>query len=239
MIDSLLAAGVGVSLGVITGMPLGIINVAIVHAASQDRLRRAYGLALGGALADGIHAALAAIGIAPRLLTSPWAPWLAIAAGVIIAIAATSMWRQGARAKGAARTSLASATDDGAQPAPRAATAIALEAPAENAAPADGADHPSSDRLWRGFAAGVGMTLINAAALTAWVALATALPVPTRKLAGAAATGVAIGSALWFTLLARWVHRRRHHRWLRHTPRAAAVLLVGLAILGIVRGASL
>lgn len=211
--ELLLAALAGIGLGVITGMPLGVINVAIVHAASQDQLRRAYGLGLGGALADGVHAALAGIGVAPRLLSSSWAPLFAVIAGGVIAAAAISMWRQGARP-----------TRD--------------VAPAENANAAGGA-RPSSDSLGRGFAAGMGMTLVNAAALAAWVAVATAWPVPTRKMAGAAATGVAIGSALWFTLLARWVHRRRHHRWLRHTPRAAAVLLVGLAIVGILRGASL
>lgn len=225
MTELLLAALAGIGLGVITGMPLGVINVAIVHAASQDQLRRAYGLGLGGALADGIHAALAGVGVAPRLLSSSWAPLFAVIAGGIIAAAAISMWRQGSR----------SARDVAPSPSP---SPSPLNAGAENANAA-GEARPSSNSLGRGFAAGMGMTLVNAAALAAWVAVATAWPVPTRKMAGAAATGVAIGSALWFTLLAGWVHRRRHHRWLRHTPRAAAVLLVGLAILGILRGSSL
>jgi threonine/homoserine/homoserine lactone efflux protein len=226
MAELLLAALAGLTLGVITGMPLGVINVSIVHAASHDQLRRAYGLGLGGALAGGVHAALAGIGVAPRLLSSSWAPLLAVLGGSIIAAAAISMWRQGRRA----------ARD--ASPSPASPEANAETNDTENANAA-GAGRGRSDSLGRGFAAGMGMTLVNAAALAAWVAVATAWPLPTRKMAGAAATGVAIGSALWFTLLARWVHRRRHHRWLRYTPRAAVVLLVGLAIVGILRGASL
>ncbi len=226
MAELLLAALAGIGLGVITGMPVGVINVSVVHAASHDQLRRAHGLGLGGALASGVHAALAGIGVAPRLLSSSWVPLFAVLGGGIIAAAAISMWRQGRRA----------ASD--ASPSPASPEATAETTGAENANAA-GAGHGRSDSLWRGFAAGMGMTLVNAAALTAWVAVATAWPMPTRKMAGAVAIGVAIGSALWFTLLARWVHRRRHHRWLRHTPRAAAVLLVGLAIFGILRGASL
>jgi hypothetical protein len=56
--------------------------------------------------------------------------------------------------------------------------------------------------------------------------------------AGAAATHVASGSVLRFTLLARWF-LGGPFQWLRQSPRAAAVLLVGFAILRIRRSASL
>jgi len=53
-LDALHAAGLGLGLGVVTGMPLGVINVAIVDAATAGRRRFATGLGLGGGAADAI-----------------------------------------------------------------------------------------------------------------------------------------------------------------------------------------
>src|SRR5688572_15401285 len=76
-------------------MPIGVVNVAIVDAASSGRRHFAIGLGLGGALADAIHAALAFVGVG-RLITSR--PELvrgfaAAAAGLILGYVVWT-WRQ-------------------------------------------------------------------------------------------------------------------------------------------------
>lgn len=89
------AAGLGVGLGVVTGMPLGVVNVAIVDAAAAGRQRFAIGVGCGGALADIIHASLAFVGIG-RLVTSrpELVRGLAIAAAVLIVGYAIVAWRR-------------------------------------------------------------------------------------------------------------------------------------------------
>ena len=63
LVNVLVAAALGIALGVVTGMPLGVVNVAIVDAATAGRTRFAIGVGLGGALADTVHAALAFVGV--------------------------------------------------------------------------------------------------------------------------------------------------------------------------------
>lgn len=89
------AAGIGVGLGAVTGMPLGVVNVAIVDAAIAGRPRFALGVGLGGACADGVHAALAFAGIARLVTARPDAMRaLAVAAAVLIAGFAIASWRR-------------------------------------------------------------------------------------------------------------------------------------------------
>ncbi len=79
------AAGLGLALGVVTGLPLGVVNVAIVDLARRDR-RAAIGVGLGGALADTAHAAAAFGGLAAAVLARPdLAAVLALVSGVILA----------------------------------------------------------------------------------------------------------------------------------------------------------
>lgn len=91
----LVALALGLGLGVITGMPLGVVNVAIVDAAVAGRRRFATGVGLGGALADTAHAALAFVGVG-RLVTShpELVRGLAIAAAVLILGYAALAWRR-------------------------------------------------------------------------------------------------------------------------------------------------
>jgi len=90
------AGGLGLLLGVLTGMPLGVVNVAIVDAAIARRRSFALGLGLGGALADAIHAALAFLGIGRVVASHPEYTRLlaALAAAIIIGYAITA-WRRG------------------------------------------------------------------------------------------------------------------------------------------------
>lgn len=96
---------------------------------------------------------------------------------------------------------------------------------------------PPRDTLARGAAAGFALTLLNPAVLGAWAAVAaTAWPHAAPLEAAAIAGGVGAGSALWFTLLARWISRiRSDHPVLAVIPRAAALLLVAIAAVGVLR----
>jgi threonine/homoserine/homoserine lactone efflux protein len=88
------AAGLGLGLGVVTGMPLGVLNVAIVDAATAGRRRFAGGLGLGGGVADALHAMLAFTGVG-RVVTadSSLVRGLAIAAAIAIVAYAVIAWR--------------------------------------------------------------------------------------------------------------------------------------------------
>jgi threonine/homoserine/homoserine lactone efflux protein len=85
-----------------------------------------------------------------------------------------------------------------------------------------------------GVVIGLLLTLPNPAALGAWVAVAAALW-PTVDLTGAIvlAVGVGIGSAVWFTALARWISRAP--RVARVISRIGIVLLAAIAVLAVVR----
>ena len=85
---------------------------------------------------------------------------------------------------------------------------------------------------------GLALTLPNLAALSAWIAVAGALALPSLAAAVAAAIGVTVGSAAYFATLA-WVAARarptRSGAPLGHRVNAAALGLVGLVVLA--RGA--
>jgi threonine/homoserine/homoserine lactone efflux protein len=91
----LVAAGLGLALGVVTGMPLGVVNCAIVEAASAGDVRYARSIGLGGAVADLAHATLAFIGLGQLVVAEPaWTRGLAIAAAVIVVAYAAVTWRR-------------------------------------------------------------------------------------------------------------------------------------------------
>lgn len=89
-----IAAALGIGLGVVTGMPLGVVNVAVVDAAIAGRGRFATGIGIGGALADAVHSALAFVGVGQLVTARPaWTRGMAIAAALIIAGYAIAAWR--------------------------------------------------------------------------------------------------------------------------------------------------
>jgi threonine/homoserine/homoserine lactone efflux protein len=89
------AASLGVGLGVVTGMPLGVVNVAIVDAAAAGRRRFALGVGCGGASADVVHATLAFVGVGRLVMSRPeLVRGLAIAAAVLIVGYAVVAWRR-------------------------------------------------------------------------------------------------------------------------------------------------
>jgi threonine/homoserine/homoserine lactone efflux protein len=93
-IDALRAWLVGAALGAATGIPLGVVNVAVVEAAARASRRRAIGIGLGGATADAIHAALAFAGVAPLVARRPaLVEWLTAVSALAIVAYAIVVWR--------------------------------------------------------------------------------------------------------------------------------------------------
>jgi threonine/homoserine/homoserine lactone efflux protein len=93
-VSLVVAAGLGFGLGVVTGMPLGVVNVAIADAAAAGRRRFAIGVGVGGAAADTAHAAIAFAGLGRVVTSRPeLVRGLAIAAAVLIAGYAIFAWR--------------------------------------------------------------------------------------------------------------------------------------------------
>ena len=228
MSELLRAAGLGLGLGVVTGMPLAVINVAIVEAATAGRRRFAIGLGLGGGVADTVHAMLAFTGVGRVVTAEPAVVrCLAIAAALVIVAYAALAWRRRTRAVHQAQGA------DHVQGADQAQGADHVQGADQVAGSrADGDVH-----LTRGFGTALVLTLPNPAALVAWLAVAAAAwPDAAPLEAAVIAGGVGAGSALWFTMLARWISRvRRDHPALEVIQRLALVLFIAFAVVGVVR----
>lgn len=96
IVDLVLAGLLGLGLGILTGMPLGVINVAIIDAAAAGHRRAAIGIGIGGACADTIHAALAFVGVGRLITARPeLLRVLAVAAAALIVGYAMLAWRRG------------------------------------------------------------------------------------------------------------------------------------------------
>lgn len=206
------AAGFGAGLGVATSMSPAVVNVSIVDAAAAGRRWFATGLGLGGATADVVHAALAFAGVGSVVIADPrLVRGLAIGAAAVILAYAAFAWRR----RGPARTRDAAPTGGS----------------------ASGEPARTGGQLGRGAVTGFLLTLPNPAALGAWVAVAAATwPGAAPGEAAVIAGGVGAGSAVWFTLLGRWVSRvRRDHPVLTWIPRIALAALIAIAAIGVVR----
>jgi arginine exporter protein ArgO len=94
----LIAAGLGVALGIVTGLPLGLVNVAVAEAAQAGRRRFATWIGWGGALADGVHAALAFLGVG-RLIEqrTDYTRLLAVVLVAVVLAYAFRVWRRRSR----------------------------------------------------------------------------------------------------------------------------------------------
>jgi arginine exporter protein ArgO len=65
---------IGFAAGVVTGVPIGPVNVAVIDAAYRHTLRRALAVGMGGAIADALYCALGVAGISPKLQGYPSVP---------------------------------------------------------------------------------------------------------------------------------------------------------------------
>ena len=86
VIDLLVAAGSGLALGAATGIPLGVVNLSVVEAATRAGRAHAIAIGIGGAIADTIHAGLAFVGIAPVLDAHPSAMRVMAAGSSVIVV---------------------------------------------------------------------------------------------------------------------------------------------------------
>jgi threonine/homoserine/homoserine lactone efflux protein len=99
VLDVGFALAAGVALGAATGVPLGVLNAALIEAATRVGRRHATGIGLGGALADGVHAGLAFAGLAPLLARVDLARRaLLVASAAIVVGYAVVVWRRRATA---------------------------------------------------------------------------------------------------------------------------------------------
>ena len=65
---------IGIAAGILTGVPIGPVNVAVIDAAYRHTLRRALAVGMGGAVADALYAILGVLGITPILKSNPSIP---------------------------------------------------------------------------------------------------------------------------------------------------------------------
>ena len=65
---------IGLAAGVLTGVPIGPANVAVIDAAYRHTLRRAVAVGFGAALADTLYCTLGVVGITPVLRVNPEVP---------------------------------------------------------------------------------------------------------------------------------------------------------------------
>ncbi len=78
---------IGITIGVLTCIPIGMANVAVIDAAYRHNLARAIAVGLGGAIADGIYSSLGIFGVGPLLERHPGAvPILYMVSGVVLSV---------------------------------------------------------------------------------------------------------------------------------------------------------
>ena len=92
------AIAIGGVLGAATGVPLGVVNLAVIETARRRGAATGAALGLGGALADGTHAAIAFFGYGALLAAHPTVrAVVAIVCAVSIAAFALRLWRTPSR----------------------------------------------------------------------------------------------------------------------------------------------
>jgi arginine exporter protein ArgO len=67
---------IGFAIGVVTCIPIGVANVAVIDAAYRHDVSRAIMVGLGGAIADGIYSAMGIFGVGPFLENYPTVPFV-------------------------------------------------------------------------------------------------------------------------------------------------------------------
>jgi L-lysine exporter family protein LysE/ArgO len=195
---------IGAAAGAITGIPIGPVNVAVIDAAYRHTFRRAIGVGLGGALADGAYAALGLLGVKPILDAHPGIPpVLYLLSGAVLLVYGYLTAR--------------SQPVSPAMPAePHASESVMMKA-----------------ELALGFKIGVALILLNPAAITVWVVMmANLMPAATIPGGIACALGVMVGSFGWFALVAYLTQKGKSvlgdkAAWI---PRAVGIGLMGYSL---------
>lgn len=77
----------GLLIGVLSGIPIGPVNVAVLDTAYRHTLRRAIAVSLGGAVGDGLYSMLGILGVGPYLDQHPSIPpFLYGGSGIVLLI---------------------------------------------------------------------------------------------------------------------------------------------------------
>jgi threonine/homoserine/homoserine lactone efflux protein len=195
---------IGAAAGAITGIPIGPVNVAVIDAAYRHTMRRAWGVGLGGALADGAYAALGLIGVKPILDAHPGIPpVLYLLSGAVLLVYGFLTARS--------------------NPVP----------PPPTDAPHASESVMMREELLIGFKLGLALIVLNPAAITVWVVMmANLVPAASASHGIACALGVMLGSFGWFALVAYLTHKGKSvlgdkAAWI---PRAVGVGLMAYSL---------
>ena len=172
---------IGVAAGALTGVPIGPVNVAVIDAAYRHTLRRAIAVGLGGAIADGLYAALGVLGVTPFLQKYPTVPPILYAISGIILLVYGFLTARSQPVAPAAPTDVA------------ASESVAMRR-----------------EMWSGFSVGVALIVLNPAAIVTWVfIMGSIIPDATVTEGIACAVGVVVGSFGWFALVAYLTQKGR------------------------------
>lgn len=164
---------IGFVIGVVTCIPIGMANVAVIDAAYRHNLSRAIAVGLGGAIADGIYASLGIFGVGPFLARHPEIPpYLYLISGIVLVIYGLLTAR--------AKPSIPS-----------------LQVPSDAPVPT------RSQHVSTGLLMGLLITLLNPSAVVTWVVIVGSYAAGVGTDDGIACViGVVLGSVLWFGVVA-------------------------------------
>ena len=203
---------IGVLAGALTGVPIGPVNVAVIHAAYRHTFRRAVAVGLGGAMGDTIYSALGVLGMQPILESRPSIePTLYAISGAVLLVYGIYTARSH-------------------PPAPVPDTAVDPDEPKPSDSVLARRDRKETKE---GFKVGLALILLNPAAIATWVVIMGSM-IPKHSTAeGLACTvGVLMGSTSWFMLVAYLTHKGKNvlgdkAAWI---PRVVGVGLIFYAI---------
>jgi threonine/homoserine/homoserine lactone efflux protein len=198
----------GVLAGSLTGVPIGPVNVAVIDASYRHTMRRAMGVALGGAIADCLYAGLGIIGVTPVINSYPSVPPILYAvSGVVLLVYGFLTARS--------------------QP-------VAPAVPTDESQTPSQVEILARRELSQGFKLGAALIVLNPAAMVTWVVIiGQLLPQVENNWEGiACAIGVFGGSFGWFSLVAYLTHKGKHvlgdkAAWI---PRLVGVALMVYAV---------
>ncbi|MEO8550132.1 MAG: LysE family transporter [Kofleriaceae bacterium] len=177
---------IGVAAGALTGVPIGPVNVAVIHAAYRHTMRRAVAVGLGGAVGDTLYSALGVLGMQSVIEKYPVVePTLFAISGVVLLIYGIYTARSHPPA-------VEADTDD--ENEPKASDSVVARR-----------------ETLSGFKVGLALIVLNPAAVATWVVIMGSTIPKHNTLEGLACTvGVLIGSSAWFMLVAFLTHRGKN-----------------------------
>lgn len=176
---------IGVLAGALTGVPIGPVNVAVIHAAYRHTLRRAIAVGMGGAVGDCLYSALGVLGMQEVIDSYPIVkPTLYAISGLVLLIYGILT----------ARSHPPAVDPEGDDDEPDASDSVVARR-----------------ETFAGFKVGLALIVLNPAAIATWVVImGSTIPKHTRLEGLACTVGVLIGSACWFMLVAFLTHRGKN-----------------------------